>query len=77
MSLPHTKQSHKAALRVSSRTLIEPRVEIVIERCGQIYVAWTVGKISWLATSTIVVVELGCPEPEKQSTSYYHAQAAK
>ena len=46
-SLPLTKQFHKAALRVSSRTSIEPRIKIVIEGCGQIYMVQTIGKI-WL-----------------------------
>ena len=58
-SLPHTKRSHKAALQVSSRPLIEPRVE-----------SWSRGAWSnlqgmdywqdWLvlATSIIVIIIL-------------------
>ena len=50
--------------------LIEPRIEIVIEGCGQIYMAQTITRLSIIGvTSIVVVLELGCPELEKQSTT--------
>ena len=72
------KQPHKAALRVSSGTSIEPRVKIVIERCGQIYIVRIVLLVSQLTFSSCnsyklgiaLVVKLGCSEAEKQISKH-------
>ena len=70
ISVPHTKQPHKAALRVSSGMSIKPWVKILIQGCGQIHIAWIVLLVAQLTfslcnsyrLSIVLVVELGCQE---------------
>ena len=78
-SLPHMKRSHKAALRVSSQTSVEPWVEIMIKGCGQIYMARTIGKIGWCSTklqASLLLSSLGVQNPRNKAQANYHAQAA-